>query len=261
MGKQTKSKKTASKTKSVFAQKTKAELVKDKASGIHKYGDSFICATDATGHATPGGRSPLEIVVDASEGFIPLWEQHQVLRWTFDEVSLSYYKNPEGIKTYIRSLFGEALMNWGAAVPIRFSENSDNSDFQIDVRSSDNCNNVGCVLASAFFPDAGRHQLVMYPKMFEQDRQEQLETLIHELGHVFGLRHFFAKISEEAWPSEIFGEHEPFSIMNYGSKSVLTDADRDDLESLYHQVWCGDLIDINGTPIHLVTPFHTTGIV
>ncbi len=85
--------------------------------------------------------------------------------------------------------------------------------------------------------------------------------MVHELGHVFGLRHFFAKISEEAWPSEIFGEHNPFSIMNYGNKSVLTDADRNDLHNLYQRVWCGDLIEINGTPIHLVTPFHAAGIV
>ena len=247
----------------MFALRTKEELVKDPTSGIHRYGDngSFICATEATGHATPGDRSPLEIVLDASEGFIPLWAQYQILRWTFDEVSLSYYKNPEEIKTYIRALLGEALMKWGTAVPIKFSENADNSDFQITVRSSDNCNAVGCVLASAFFPDAGRHQLVIYPKMFEQDKQEQLETLIHELGHVFGLRHFFAKISEEAWPSEIFGEHKPFTIMNYGKDSVLTDADRNDLENLYHRVWCGNLIAINGTPIRLVTPFHATGIV
>lgn len=31
-----------------------------------------ICDTDSRGHATPKGRTPLEIVLDASEGFIPL---------------------------------------------------------------------------------------------------------------------------------------------------------------------------------------------
>ncbi|MUH34770.1 matrix metalloproteinase-11 [Zobellia amurskyensis] len=246
-----------SNSKELFAQKSKEELAKNSESAVHQYGDKFICMTDRKGQATAGSRSPLEILVDASEGFIPLWAQHQVLRWTFDESALYYYMNPERIKTYLRELLGEALLTWGEAVPVRFSENPDNSDFQIHVAASDNCNAHGCVLASAFFPDSGRHQLVIYPKMFEQTKQEQLETMMHELGHVFGLRHFFAKISEQAWPSEIFGEHKPFSIMNYGAKSVMTDEDIRDLKHLYELAWSGELVAINGTPIHLVMPFHT----
>ena len=93
--------------------------------------------------------------------------------------------------------------------------------------------------------------------MFEQSKQEQLETMMHELGHIFGLRHFFAKISEQAWPSEIFGEHKPFSIMNYGAKSVMTEEDIRDLKKLYEMAWNKCIVDINGTPIHLVMPFHT----
>jgi hypothetical protein len=73
------------------------------------------------------------------------------------------------------------------------------------MRTGDNCTPSGCVLASAFFPDSGRHQLVLYPKMFSQSKKEQIETLIHEIGHIFGLRHFFANVSETVWPSEIFG--------------------------------------------------------
>ena len=83
--------------------------------------------------------------------------------------------------------------------------------------------------------------------------------MIHEIGHTFGLRHFFANISEQAWPSVVFGEHDPFTILNYGSQSVLTNADRDDLSRLYESVWHGTLTEINQTPIKLVKPFHTIG--
>ena len=93
--------------------------------------------------------------------------------------------------------------------------------------------------------------------MFTQTRDEQVETLVHELGHVFGLRHFFANISETAWPSQVFGVHKPFSVMNYGSQSVLTLDDRADLKRLYLTAWKGDLTHVNGTPIKLVKPFHT----
>jgi hypothetical protein len=112
-------------------------------------------------------------------------------------------------------------------------------------------------LASAFFPDPGQHELVIYPKMFTQSRKEQVDTLIHEIGHIFGLRHFFANVSETAWPSEVFGTHRPFTIMNYGSQSELTDDDRADLKRLYQTAWSGELTEIAGTPIRSVKPFNT----
>jgi hypothetical protein len=95
--------------------------------------------------------------------------------------------------------------------------------------------------------------------MFTQSRKEQVDTLIHEIGHTFGLRHFFANVSETAWPSQVFGTHKPFSIMNYGNQSELTDDDKADLKRLYQAAWSGELTKINGTPIQLVKPFHTVG--
>ena len=65
--------------------------------------------------------------------------------------------------------------------------------------------------------------------------------------------------SEGAWPSQIFGKHKPFTIMNYGSQSVLTADDKADLKKLYQLVWTGSLTQINGTPVKLVKPFHTIG--
>jgi adenylylsulfate kinase-like enzyme len=47
--------------------------------------------------------------------------------------------------------------------------------------------------------------------------------------------------------------------MNYGEDSKLTDADRDDLKTLYKQARSGELRAINGTPIHLMRPFSAIG--
>jgi len=226
-------------------------------SQIHLLGPGIICDTEPRGHATPRGRSPLEIVVDASEGFIPLWARDMALRWRFRESSMNNLSNPAAAKAEIRSLFGEALLAWGTAAPVTFTEDVDVWDFEFVMRSADDCSPSGCVLASAYFPDSGRHQVALYPKMFTQSRKEQVDTLVHEIGHVFGLRHFFAKISETAWPSEIFGTHSKFSIMNYGSLSELTAEDKDDLRRLYQLTWGGSLTHINGTPIRLFKPYHT----
>ncbi|MCA1494604.1 matrix metalloproteinase-11 [Ensifer sp. NBAIM29] len=226
---------------------------------VHVIREGIRCDTERRGFETPRNRSRLEIVVDASEGFIPLWSVNTTLRWRFQERSFQSFRDPNAAKAAIEELLGEAILRWGDAAPVKFARRDDAWDFEIVVREADDCNISGCVLASAFFPDAGQHELTIYPKMFAQDREEQVETLIHEIGHIFGLRHFFALVSETAWPAEVFGNHNQFSIMNYGENSKLTANDTADLKNLYQQAWAGNLTHINGTPIKFVRPFHLSG--
>jgi len=241
----------------------------------HIYGNHVICVTEAVASSKNEWRSDvelmkrmrsrfgdarIEIVVDATEGFIPLWAEGSKLNWCFDAVSMQAFRDPAEAKKGIRALIHEAVEAWGSACPVTFVENKRIPDFKVVMRSKKRCNTNGCVLASAFFPDGGRHELTVYPSLFEQPRSEQVETLVHEIGHVFGLRHFFANVSETAWPSVIYGTHNKFSIMNYGSPSVLTDADRNDLRQLYGAVWGGEISSLNGTPIRLVQPYSTRSI-
>jgi len=232
---------------------------KDTKDLVHVIRPGVRCDTEERGHKTPNGRSVLEIVVDASEGFIPLWAKGTTLRWKFRESSFESFDDPQALKARVEELFAKAVLRWEDAAPIKFARKDDAWDFEILVRQSDNCDVNGCVLASAFFPDAGRHKLTIYPKIFSQNPDEQIETLVHEIGHVFGLRHFFAQVSETAWPSIVFGVHNKFSIMNYGANSKLTADDKADLKKLYQLAWSGQLTEINGTPIKFVTPFHSSG--
>ena len=248
------------------------EIASRKKDRLHIYGEQHICVTDdratekyewraneqivETLRARP--RGPLaEIVVDASEGFVPLWAENSTLRWRFNDVSMQAFADPEAAKQAIAALLMEAIGEWETACPVQFVRDDARYDFEIVMRSTERCSVNGCVLASAFFPDGGQHELVIYPTMFEQDRAEQVETLVHEIGHIFGLRHFFALISETAWPSIIYGEHKKFSIMNYGADSRLTKADKDDLKNLYKNVWAGKIMALNGTPVRLMRPFSS----
>lgn len=228
--------------------------------GVHIIRPGVRCETEGRGHATPRGTSRLEIVVDATEGFVPLWAKGATLRWRFRESSLQHFTNREAAKKAIQTLLGEAILAWGDAAPVRFSKSSGAWDFEVVVLRNDDCDANGCVLASAFFPDGGRHRLNIYPFLFRQTREEQIETLAHEIGHIFGLRHFFALVSERAWPARVFGEHSKFSIMNYGGDSKLTAFDKADLKTLYEQAWAGKLTAINGTPIKFVRPHHDSGV-
>jgi hypothetical protein len=223
---------------------------------VHVHGSGIVCATEALGRPKPRDVTINEIVVGVGN-VIPLWDDGVTLYWRFDPVSLGAFAHPERAKARIRQLFQVAVAEWGDAVPVAFEERNEGWDFEIALRTGDNCNPAGCVLASAFFPDAGQHRLIVYPRMLAQSEREQVETMIHELGHVFGLRHFFANVSETQLPSEIFGTHVEFSIMNYGANSLVTDADRSDLKALYRLARSRELRSINGTPIRLVRPFSS----
>lgn len=220
---------------------------------VHRYGEDMICKTDVRGQRSPGGKDTRELVLDSPLGFIPLWAMGTVLRWRFQEHSLRIFKQPEALKQLVRGLMTDALLKWGDAVPVRFSEQDQAWDFEVVVRAAPDCDIRGCTLAQAFFPDAGRHELIIFPTMFNQPREKQVDVLVHEFGHIFGLRHFFA--SSENRGFTIFGAHEPFTIMNYGAQSVLTERDKTDLKRLYQDVWSGRLTNINGTPIRQVRPF------
>jgi len=81
----------------------------------------------------------------------------------------------------LRDLLSAAILAWGDASPVKFVENEQLVDFEIRVQASTQCTANGCVLASAFFPDAGQHSLLIYPSMFEQSPKERVDTLIHEI--------------------------------------------------------------------------------
>jgi len=200
-----------------------------------------------------------EVVVDVSGDRIPLWAPGTTLNWRFDDRSLRRHDDAEAMKRRVRTLFREAIAAWKTAAPVRFQESTRGWDFEIEVRKRSDCDDDGCTLASAFFPSPERQKLLIFPTIFEYDRREQVATLVHELGHIFGLRHFFARTApdERRFPSLIFGKHSSFTIMNYGSRSRLTAADRRDVARLYEAAWSADAEARIGRQVRLVHAPHS----
>jgi hypothetical protein len=242
-----------------FAMRERAALAELEDQHVHLLKSNVICRTEPRRTGARLKKSPLDLVIDQPAGFIALWAQGTVLRWRFQERSLALFQDPGAAAAAIEKLLGSALLAWGEAVPVTFIKRDEAWDFEIVVRDSDDCAHNGCVYARSFFPDAGRHELRIYPKMFSLDWPEQVETLCHELGHIFGLRHTFAPEQEQEWPSVVFGTHAPFSIMSYAGASELTNLDRDDLRRLYRAVWRGELTELDRVPFKLVSPYHTLG--
>ena len=115
----------ASKQPDPLGFRTKKSAGQEEEPHIHVYHNGAVCDTDSRGYPTPDNRSPNELVLDATDGFIPLWARDVTLRWRFQERSLSAFRNPEAAKIAIRELFIEGLLAWEDAAPIKFAERHD----------------------------------------------------------------------------------------------------------------------------------------
>jgi hypothetical protein len=80
-----------------------------------------------------------------------MWGKNRRLRWRLQARSMNNFKNPAAAKAEIRRLFAEALLEWGTAAPVKFTEDNDVWDFEIVMKRNDDCGASGSVLASAFF--------------------------------------------------------------------------------------------------------------
>lgn len=97
----------------VFNLKTSAQLKSILEETTHVYHGGACCETDTKGFATSNNRAITEIVVDATQGFIPLWDRNVTLNWRFQEASLLQFADPDAVKAYIRTLFWRNVAQMG----------------------------------------------------------------------------------------------------------------------------------------------------
>ncbi|KAJ6257490.1 hypothetical protein Dda_7275 [Drechslerella dactyloides] len=144
--------------------------------------------------------------------------------------------------------FKKAISAW-RPVPVRFKRVYKRGEAFFSVVAS---NYDRRVYAEAFFPNdpVESRVLTVYPLAF-QNHKAMYNVFCHELGHMLGLRHEFAGVSEQQDPSVRLGNANPRSIMNKFANLFDMTVQEEDIRDVVYFYTCNN---VGGIPIDEVMP-------
>ncbi|KAM7220195.1 hypothetical protein V8F06_004523 [Rhypophila decipiens] len=179
-------------------------------------------------------------------------------RWA-KPANLLYYVVKDGFSDddfqYTAKSFQEAADEWNTlAFGVNISATTDRAKANFLVKYYDPKDPKVGTLARAFFPNRVGDVLVYRKTLIEPYWRNVLKnSLLHEIGHIIGLRHEFAndpdpKIAGQNIESlaHLFGTVNPHSVMSYDDVNYINDLDKKDVKAFYE---LPNRTTINGVPI------------
>lgn len=160
---------------------------------------------------------------------IPRWEASTALKW---------FLKAEGFPSADEAKLAAEIMNQAAqewndlSFGVSVSQTTDETAANFNLIYEDNPPNEPGALASAFFPLQAGGDVVIYETGMKNSREYPLKsTLLHELGHVFGLRHEFA----DKYPNGQlrFMEINKDSVMSYNGVVIIEETDKHGIRAFY----------------------------
>ncbi|KAK0619711.1 hypothetical protein B0T14DRAFT_496386 [Immersiella caudata] len=183
-----------------------------------------------------GGRNRPKIKI-GTQALIPRW---------VPSTKLLYFVVKDGFTDddfkHAKSSFKEAADDWNAlSFGVTISPTSNKAEANFLVRYYEEKDNDR-TLARAFFPNEVKDVLIFNNSLTDPYWRKLLKnTILHELGHVIGLRHEFANDQKAGAPAgqkreqfahQIGGDNR-HSVMSYDDDVVINELDKKDVLEFY----------------------------
>ncbi|KAK5995107.1 hypothetical protein PT974_03501 [Cladobotryum mycophilum] len=181
------------------------------------------------------------------KGECPRWIPGSVITWAIGQ-DWQDDADDEANRLHSVEQFKNAAERWNSAnihVTFKQVDSPDDATFVV-VRGGRHPRSA----AEAFFPNSNKdNAVVIYDVCFiPLYRDKMWQILLHELGHVLGLRHEFALIDEEGDDATQFGVKNAYSVMSYPrpvNQKKLPELRDTDIEHTrkYYELEVGRVID------------------
>ncbi len=191
-----------------------------------------------------------EIFLGERLGSIVLWEPGSVINWIAR--ADNYPTKEDALKAAYA--MHHAAEQWnkvmGGRVRFQYVSQFDNACFKLEYGGDSGDN-----LALAFLPDDWQNSLntvYVYKLLLEPPhRQYMMNTMLHELGHVLGMKHEHSHSGTDWLPPDdteygpesiIYGPRNPKSVMAYYEGQTIQDTDAEYIRRAYDELDDGAVI-------------------
>jgi len=193
------------------------------------------------------------IYLGIERGRLHLWENGSVINWTCRKDGWPVRSENGGLQVLIAAWHATQAWNKVLEGRVKFKYVSKLCDAAFEVRYERGGRKR--LLASSFFPTEHKRDLnfvKVYHSSFDKrkygSRYPLYNTMLHELGHILGLRHEFAheKQNEMKAESILFGISNPKSVMAYYPGQDIQTSDIHYVRKAYDELSHGKIVSALG---------------